>query len=76
MESKIFSMMLLVVGSFIVSNKISATVTTEDKIVVLETTQGVIEIKLMSNVAPKTCENFEKLVEKGYYNGIIYHRVI
>jgi peptidylprolyl isomerase len=48
----------------------------EGKTVVLETTQGNVEIKLMPDVAPKACENFEKLVEKGYYNGIIFHRVI
>jgi len=47
-----------------------------DTIIVLETTQGNIEVKLMPDVAPKTCENFEKLAEKGYYNGIIFHRVI
>lgn len=46
------------------------------KTVVLETNQGIIEIKLMPDVAPKTCENFTKLVEKGYYNGLIFHRVI
>jgi peptidylprolyl isomerase len=48
----------------------------EEKIVVLETNQGVIEIKLMPEIAPKTCENFIGLVEKGYYEGIIFHRVI
>lgn len=48
----------------------------DDKIVVLETNQGKIEIKLMPDIAPKTCENFIKLAEKGYYNGIIFHRVI
>ncbi|MFH1202048.1 MAG: peptidylprolyl isomerase [Candidatus Omnitrophota bacterium] len=48
----------------------------EDKIVVLETNQGNIEIKLMPEVAPKACENFLELVKKGYYNGIIFHRVI
>ena len=47
-----------------------------DKTVVLETTQGKIEIKMMPKVAPKACENFVRLVEKGYYNGIIFHRVI
>jgi len=47
-----------------------------EKIVVLETNQGVIEIKLMPEVAPKACENFTGLIEKGYYNGIIFHRVI
>ena len=44
--------------------------------VVLETTQGTIEIKLMPEVAPKACENFIGLVEKGYYNGTTFHRVI
>ena len=44
--------------------------------VVLETTQGVIEVKLMPDAAPKACENFRSLVEKGYYNGIVFHRVI
>lgn len=47
-----------------------------DNVVVLETNQGNIEIKLMPEVAPKACENFIKLVEKGYYNGLIFHRVI
>ena len=47
-----------------------------NKTVVLETTQGVIEIKLFPETAPKACENFTKLVEKGYYNGLIFHRVI
>lgn len=46
------------------------------KTVILETNQGVIEIELMPEVAPKACENFTKLVEKGYYNGLIFHRVI
>ena len=48
----------------------------EHTTIVLETTQGVIEIKLMPDIAPKACDNFTKLVEKGYYNGIIFHRVI
>lgn len=48
----------------------------EEKIVVLETNQGNIEVKLHPEIAPKTCENFIGLVEKGYYDGIIFHRVI
>ena len=48
----------------------------DNRIVVLETNQGTIEIRLMPEVAPKACENFIKLVEKGYYNGLIFHRVI
>ncbi len=47
-----------------------------NQIVVLETNQGNVEIKLYSEFAPKTCENFIGLVKKGYYNGLIFHRVI
>ena len=43
---------------------------------ILETNQGAIEIKLMPDLAPKACENFSKLIEKGYYDGLIFHRVI
>ena len=45
-------------------------------VVVLETNQGNIEVKLFEDVAPKACENFKGLAEKGHYNGIIFHRVI
>ena len=48
----------------------------DNNTVVLETNQGVIEIKLSPDFAPKACENFKALVEKGYYNGLIFHRVI
>ena len=47
-----------------------------DKIAVLETNMGKIEIRLMPEVAPKTVENFEGLIKKGYYDGLIFHRVI
>jgi len=45
-------------------------------VVVLQTNQGDIELELFPKVAPKACENFETLVKRGYYNGIIFHRVI
>ncbi|HEX2582846.1 MAG TPA: peptidylprolyl isomerase [Chlamydiales bacterium] len=48
----------------------------EKTIVVVETNIGNIEIALMPDVAPKTCENFLGLVNKHYYDGIIFHRVI
>ena len=35
-----------------------------------------IEIELMPEAAPKTCANFEKLVKEGFYDGLIFHRVI
>lgn len=44
--------------------------------VVLETNYGEIVVELFPEVAPKACENFTQLVEKGYYNGVTFHRVI
>lgn len=44
--------------------------------VVLETTQGCIEFKLFPAIAPKACENFVGLIEKGYYDGVVFHRII
>lgn len=42
----------------------------------IETSEGKIVVKLYCDIAPKACENFIGLSEKGYYNGIIFHRVI
>tara|TARA_B100001248_G_scaffold260540_1_gene249043 strand:+ start:61376 stop:61867 length:492 start_codon:yes stop_codon:yes gene_type:complete len=45
-------------------------------IVTLETNEGTIKIELMPDVAPKSCENFVTHIKNGYYDGIIFHRVI
>ena len=37
---------------------------------------GVIRTELYPDVAPKTVENFVSLVQKGFYDGVIFHRVI
>ena len=37
---------------------------------------GVIELELYPDIAPITVENFKSLVEKGFYDGLIFHRVI
>lgn len=44
--------------------------------IILETTQGAVELKLFPDKAPLACENFVGLLEKGYYDGLIFHRVI
>jgi cyclophilin family peptidyl-prolyl cis-trans isomerase len=43
---------------------------------VIQTNLGSIRFELLEGDAPKTTENFIKLAEKGYYNGVIFHRVI
>ena len=42
----------------------------------LHTNHGVIDIELYPDNAPKTVENFEKLVKDGFYDGLKFHRVI
>ena len=44
--------------------------------VLLKTSQGDIELELFENEAPNTVANFLTLVEKGFYNGLTFHRVL
>jgi cyclophilin family peptidyl-prolyl cis-trans isomerase len=43
---------------------------------IIETNHGTIKFELLEEDAPKTTENFRLLAEKGYYDGVIFHRVI
>jgi len=43
---------------------------------VINTNKGIIKIELLEEDAPKTTENFRLLAEKGYYDNVIFHRVI
>ena len=45
-------------------------------VAVIKTNMGTIEIELFEKQTPRTVGNFVGLVNKGYYNGIIFHRVI
>ena len=45
-------------------------------IAVLKTTQGVIEIELRPDLAPRAVENFVTHSKNGYYDGLIFHRII
>jgi cyclophilin family peptidyl-prolyl cis-trans isomerase len=42
----------------------------------LHTSEGAIEVELYPDDAPKTVENFLKLARDGFYDGVIFHRVI
>ena len=43
---------------------------------VIKTNKGTIRFELLEADAPKTTENFITLAERGYYDGVIFHRVI
>ena len=55
-------------GNFFMSDSIT--------VAIIKTNMGTIEIELFADKTPKTVENFVGLAEKGYYNGVIFHRVI
>ena len=42
----------------------------------LHTNHGAIEVELFEDNAPKTVENFRKLAGDGFYDGVVFHRVI
>ena len=50
--------------------------TTKRYVATINTNQGSIVIELLPNDAPKTVNNFVFLAREGYYDGVIFHRVI
>ncbi|HEX8071984.1 MAG TPA: peptidylprolyl isomerase [Pyrinomonadaceae bacterium] len=47
-----------------------------NRIANIRTNKGTIRFELLEEDAPKTAENFRLLAERGYYNGVVFHRVI
>jgi peptidyl-prolyl cis-trans isomerase B (cyclophilin B) len=43
---------------------------------IIETNKGTIEVELFDEEAPNTVKNFVSLIEKGYYDGLNFHRVL
>ncbi|PIC69628.1 peptidylprolyl isomerase [Sporosarcina sp. P16b] len=56
--------------------QLSTEVAENEALVTMNTTMGPIKIKLFKERVPKTVENFLTHAENGYYDGIIFHRVI
>jgi peptidyl-prolyl cis-trans isomerase B (cyclophilin B) len=48
----------------------------EKVLVTIQTSMGDIELELYPELAPKTVENFDKYVRDGFFNGLIFHRII
>jgi len=59
---------------FLFSNFVNAQ--TDDDVVVLDTHFGKIVIEFFSDDAPKTVDNFLNLAESGFYDDVIFHRII
>jgi len=67
---------IAVVFVFVLSKKEKPSNQAVENTVVLETTKGVIEIELDLNHAPLTSANFISYVNSGFYDGLVFHRVI
>jgi len=63
------SMIIMAVDTFLREPEVN-------EIAVLETSLGVIEIELDRGEAPVTVDNFVAYVEEGFYDGLVFHRVI
>lgn len=57
-------------------NEKKGDVVVQNHVAVFETNQGEFTIELFEDKAPQTTKNFIDLVEKGFYDGLIFHRVI
>ncbi|MBK5355333.1 peptidylprolyl isomerase [Pseudomonas sp. TH41] len=66
----------LVAGSVLFAANLMAATPAKAPHVLLDTTNGQIEIELDPVKAPKSTENFLKYVDSGFYNNTIFHRVI
>lgn len=74
-------LMLLSLGVFLQGASLhdtlsKSTTTSNNPIVVFETTQGNIALELFPKIAPKAVENFVTHVKNKYYDGITFHRII
>lgn len=79
MKKLFFGIMIL--SLFISSNifsqkKGTKKMTDSTTVAVIKTNMGTIELELFAKETPKTVENFVGLANKGYYKGVIFHRVI
>ena len=79
MRNFLFQSLVVTISLFFnhsIHSEEEASMKAERPTLIMETNQGTIELLLYPDVAPKAVENFIKHAEKGYYNGVIFHRVI
>jgi len=74
---------LLLGGMFLISfsyknvlAKVNEIKAEEQSIITIETKDGLIKIKTFDTIAPKTTARIKELAKSGFYNGIVFHRVI
>ena len=58
------------------AKKYIPTPVTDQDIVLMKTSRGIITIKLFNDIAPNHCNNFKKLANSEFYDGTYFHRII
>ncbi len=68
--------MCMVWNFFNVSPVYAAEKKAKRPIATFETSMGNFQVEVLTDLAPKTAKNFIDLIKKGYYDGVVFHRVI
>lgn len=78
MKKNLYVILLLVVGMLLgaCGGKEPQKVEAKPMTAVFDTSMGRFEIELATAEAPNTCKNFVDLAKKGFYDGVVFHRVI
>ncbi len=66
---------LVIILSIFMNIGVNAEMTT-NTIIIIKTSSGDIKLELFDDKAPRTSENFKEYIKSGYFNGMIFHRVI
>ncbi len=71
----IFIIFIFIVGTIGGAVIVSFNIPEENPIAVFNTSMGSFKVELYKDKVPKTCDNFIKLVNDGFYNGMIFYRI-
>ncbi len=72
----IIAVAVLYIGSNTDGNQNNDGISEGNSIAVIDTSMGIIKVELYEDEVPNTCENFIKLANDGFYDGLVFHRVI
>jgi peptidylprolyl isomerase len=72
----LFKKILFIIGILIMATNTKNLKASNSMFITLETTKGSIIIKTLSKIAPNHVKRIKELVKNGFYDGIIFHRVI
>ncbi len=75
-STTLLSVVVLGLGTCFSTSAVAGQGTAEKPVVVLDTSLGAITLELYPDKAPITVENFLKYVDEGYYDNLVFHRVM